>query len=129
VEPTVGETLTGDTSGDTGVVVSDTVYTGSYAGGDAKGFVELSTGTGVVDKISFQEDETITGSTGGADMMTTDSVGSQKTYGRLYPEWMLATYQGKRYCIPHYDYVSSKDYERDADINLTEEDRGVDDFV
>jgi len=128
VEPTVGETLTGDTSGDTGVVVSSSYHSGTYAGGDAKGTVELSGATGVSDRFAFEEDETITGSTGGADMMTTDSVGSEKVYGRMYPEWNLATYRGKKYCLPHFHYISRKNYERDAEINITEEDRGVDDF-
>ena len=129
VEPTVGETLTGDTSGDTGVVVSSTLYDGTYAGGDAKGFVELSGCTGVSERFAFEEDETITGSTGGADMMTTDSVGSEKVYGRLYPDTAMAVYNGKKYCLPHYHYVSRKNYERDAEINITEEDRGVDDLI
>jgi len=42
VEPTVGETLTGATSGDTGVVTSVTLEGGSWAGGDAVGTVYLS---------------------------------------------------------------------------------------
>ena len=130
VEPTVGETLTGATSGDTGAVVSSTLHSGTFAGGDAEGTVELSGCTGVSDRFAFEEDEAISrGDATGtdADIMTTDSVGSEKVYGRLYPEWNLATYQGKKYCIPHYHYVSRKNYERDAEINITEEDRGVDD--
>ncbi len=47
VEPTVGETFTGATSADTGVVVDTALYTGSYSGGDATGVVTLSTLTGV----------------------------------------------------------------------------------
>ena len=127
VEPTVGETLTGGTSGDTGVVVSSTLHSGTFAGGDAKGTVELSNCTGVSDRFAFEEDETITGSEDPTEeMMTTDSVGSEKVYGRLYPEWNLATYEGKKYCLPHYRAkVNSGD---DSEINITEEDRGVDDF-
>jgi hypothetical protein len=121
VEPTVGETLTGATSGDTGVVVSSTLYTGTFAGGDAKGTVELSDATGVSLRFAFEEDEAINGSTGGDNMMTTDSVGSEKVYGRLYPDDATAMYNGKRYCLPHYFYVSNKNYERDAELDIREE--------
>jgi len=128
VEPTEDETLTGGTSGATGVVVTHTLHKGTFAGGDAEGTVEMDACTGISDRESFEADETIAGSTGGADMMTTASVGSEKVYGRLYPEWAIAVYKGKKYCIEHYNYVSRKREERDAEIDITEEDRGVDDL-
>jgi len=42
VEPTVGETLTGAVSGDTGIVISVTLESGSWALGTAVGTVYLS---------------------------------------------------------------------------------------
>ena len=129
VEPTEDETLTGGTSGATGAVVTHTIHKGSFAGGDAEGTVEMDACTGISDRESFEADEVINGSVGGDDMMTTASVGSEKVYGRMYPEWAIVVYQGKKYCIEHFNYVTSKRYERDAEIDITEEDRGVDDFT
>jgi len=64
-EPTVGETFTGATSGDTGVVteVEDPI-TGTWAGGDAAGFITLDTLTGYDGEqlTMFEDDEPQTSS-------------------------------------------------------------------
>ena len=128
-EHTEDETLTGATSGATGSVVGHTLHKGKFSSGDAEGTVELDACTGISDRESFESGEVISGNVGGRDMMTTASVGSEKVYGRLYPEWAIAVHQGKKYCLPHYEYVTRNRDERDAEIDITEEDRGVDDFT
>jgi hypothetical protein len=103
VAPIAGETLTGATSGDTAVVVSVNVESGSWAGGDAAGVIELSSGTGVDDDgYIFQDNEEINGGTGGNNMLTANGKGSKHGYGRLYPETLLIERDGKRYCNDHY---------------------------
>jgi len=61
IEPEDASTLTGATSGDTGVVAETTVYSGSWEGKDASGFITLSSPTGI-DKDtgrSFEDNESI----------------------------------------------------------------------
>jgi len=65
VEPQVGETLTGATSGATGKVISVTVTSGSWGGGDAAGTIELGACDG-----RFNDNEDVNGSVGGANMLT-----------------------------------------------------------
>uniref|UniRef100_A0A6M3KZF5 Uncharacterized protein n=1 Tax=viral metagenome TaxID=1070528 RepID=A0A6M3KZF5_9ZZZZ len=111
-EPTVGETFTGASSGDTGVVDEVVLESGTYAGGDAVGTICLTspTGVGAEGDSSSQynygswgtDNETITGSTGGADMMTLNGTGARKSYGRLWPETQLYFRDGKYYCSEHY---------------------------
>ncbi len=105
-EPTDGETLTGNTSGDTGVVESTVLYTGSWSNGDAQGHVILSSLTGVDDddRTWGAEDEEINGSTGGNSMMTMTDYGFQKTFGLTYPMSFLIERDGKYYCKNHYNF-------------------------
>jgi len=73
VEPQVGETLTGATSGAVGKVISVTVTGGTWGGGNAAGSIELGAVTG-----TFQDNENVDGSVGGANMLTVDG---DKTIG------------------------------------------------
>ena len=115
-EPTEGETLTGASSGATGVITDVVLYKGTYAGGDAKGKIEMSTATGVdADALTWgTENEDINGSTGGDNMMTMSGYGHQKTHGILYPMSFLIKRDGKYYCENHYNfkwYMHDKDEE------------------
>jgi len=65
VEPQVGETLTGATSGAVGKVISVTVTGGTWGGGNAEGSIELGACSG-----RFNDNEDIDGSVGGANMLT-----------------------------------------------------------
>jgi len=65
VEPQIGETLTGATSGAVGKVISVTVTSGSWGGGDATGSIELGACDG-----RFNDNEDVNGSVGGANMLT-----------------------------------------------------------
>lgn len=67
VEFTADEILTGAISGNTGTVSSWTVASGTWGGGDAAGTVYLNTVTG-----TFNNDEALNGSIGGADIATAD---------------------------------------------------------
>jgi hypothetical protein len=107
VEPTVGETLTGGTSLDTGVVMTVALESGSYAGSDAVGTIELSGVTGAIadDQLTaFQDNETVSGSTGGAGMLTTNGTALRKLSGRLFPESELAYRDGHYWCRDHYEH-------------------------
>jgi len=130
VEPTADETITGDTSEATGVVVEDSLvlFSGSWAGGDAAGVLMLSTPTGIdFDSGDWGEDnETVTGGTGGANMFTLNTAGVRKMFGKLYPESELIERDGKYYCKFHYDWrfrgkdrdddnASSSDYNEDTE--------------
>ena len=69
-EFTVGETLTGATSGHTGVVVDYDLASGTWGGGDAAGTVYVKQATG-----AFQA-ENLNGSTGGANMASATGAGT-----------------------------------------------------
>ena len=130
VAPTVGETFTGATSADTGVVVSTALYDGAYADGDAEGTVTLSTLTGVskdsttLVETVYQDNETITGSTGGADMMTVKGTPQVNKYGRLYSESDITVFRGKQYCRGHFLWRWRHKLIDEAPFFITEEDRG-----
>ena len=105
VEPTEGETITGATSGDTGVVDEVVLESGTYAGGDAAGTISLNTATGVDSNgLWGTDDEALNGSTGGDDMMTLNDNGFQKSYGRLWPVSQMFFRDGKWYCAGHYRF-------------------------
>jgi len=129
-EPTVGETFTGATSGDTGVVVDTALYTGTY-GGDATGVVTLSTLTGVskdsdtLIETVFQDNETITGSTGGADMMTVNGTPQVNKYGRLYSDSDTVVFRGKRYCFSHFQQKWGHKLIDELPFTIDEGDRGT----
>lgn len=110
VEPTVGETLTGATSADTGVVVDTQLYDGSWADGDAEGVVTLTTLTGtstdsdtLVETV-FQDNENLNGSTAGDNCMTVDGTPQVNKYGRLYPQGQMVYRDGQWFCNAHAHY-------------------------
>ncbi|MCK9597897.1 MAG: hypothetical protein M0R06_02580 [Sphaerochaeta sp.] len=101
VEATVGETITGVTSGDTGVVVSTTLETGTYGRlGDAAGTLELSGVTGASDSLAFEDNESLTGSS--TFRGTANYQAIEKKYGLKYPERDMVEKDGKRYCHFHF---------------------------
>ena len=89
VEFTVGETLTGNSSGDTGTVAAYEVASGSWAGGDAAGTVRLTSASG-----SFTNNEQLNGSTGGNNMATADGTTDENNQGSIIMQVdMLCTIQ------------------------------------
>lgn len=112
VEPTDGETLTGATSGDTGEVDDVDLVSGTYAGGDAAGYIELINYTGADEEAgrAFAADESINGSTGGSGMLTVDEYQPWiNVTGKKYRESDTVMYQGKRYCRAHYKSFIEKE--------------------
>jgi hypothetical protein len=121
VEPVIGETLTGGTSTNTGVVLEDMVYVGCWAGGDAEGRILLEAVTGW-DRLQFSiftAAESITGSTGGTGMMAVDN-GTIKVNNRLSPEGEMAYIEGAWWCRFHYDLHFPKKYLAEATLDLDE---------
>lgn len=127
VAPTLGETVTGATSGNTGVVDRIHLYSGSYANGDAVGDVLLISPTGydIGAMTCFEDNENVNGSTSGANMFTVKDGGWLNVTGRLYQESQTVEHQGKRYCIPCYRYHVVKKQREDSVYDIDEGDREV----
>jgi hypothetical protein len=102
VTPTIGETLTGEDSGDTGVVDSYIMRGGTFNHGNAFGVVVLTnyTGTGTNGHY-FTDGEIVDGSVGGANVLTANGDGLEKKTGLMYPRTKLAYYKGHWYCPLH----------------------------
>jgi len=105
-EPAVGETVTGATSADTGVIEAVYLRTGTYAGGDAAGCLEFSSVAGYERDTytMFQDNEALNGPTSGDDFATANGAGSVVINGVLYPEKDLVEYLGQWYCKPHFEW-------------------------
>ena len=111
--PTVGETLTGATSGKTATVSSFTKASGEYTGATARGNIVVTSPSG-----EFTDGELINGSTGGAAFLTCRAYIERK-YGFRYPDSMLAQHDGKDYCQPHSTaHVRSVLLDRDGRIDI-----------
>jgi hypothetical protein len=125
VVPTVGETVTGATTGDTGVIDSVTLSSGTYAGGDAIGVIVLSSVTGYNQDtlLVFQNDENLNGSTSGANFATVNGTMGVTRNGRVYPEWMTIEYEGRRYCRDHFPWRYRREWQDDEKIDLKETER------
>lgn len=127
IAPTLGETLTGVTSGHTGVVDRIHLFSGSYAGGDAVGDVLLLSPTGydIGTQLCFTAGENINGSVSGLNCMTVDpeTAGLLSREGRLYREGDTSTKDGKRYCNFHYHYKWDKRTRQQAQFTIDEGDR------
>ncbi len=74
VEFVVGQTVTGASSGATGIVVAVVLTSGSWAGGDATGHLVIRGGNG----LNYTNAETLTGSGGGSAKATSSSLGDVK---------------------------------------------------
>lgn len=126
VTPTLGETITGATSGDTGVLTNYTKTGGTVAGGDAVGILEMQTLTGYdeLDLGIFENDENLNGSVSGNNFATVNKTGAVQISGRLIPNSEIVEYQGKYYCRPHFLFKFRRDWEDEAKIDTaTEGDR------
>lgn len=99
---TVGETITGASSGDTGVVVTDTLESGSVAAGTGAGTLELSgvTGANTTYYQAFTDNEALTGSSTFVGVANDEA--DKKQYGLMYPEGDTVMRDGKTYCSFHF---------------------------
>ena len=111
---TVGETVTGGSSGDTGVVVAAATESAT------EGTLELSGVTGGADYLAFTDNEALTGSSGFA--ATANHQAILKQYGKLYGEGDLVERDGKYYCKFHYHLKYDYKDKRDDPSMISEED-------
>ena len=125
VAPTEGETITGATSGDTGVLSRYVLVSGTFAAGDAVGIIEMTSPTGYDDGNLeiFQNDEALNGSTSGADFATANKTGAVQISGRLIPEKDIVEYRGKFYCRPHFIFKFRNEWRDDEKPEQDEGDR------
>jgi hypothetical protein len=115
-EPTVGLTLTGAVSGDTGVVEEINLESGTWAGGDAAGRIYLTSASGVNDSNAWgQDNEALTATTGAC---VANGAGWQILDGRMHPLDNLINRDGKYYCRAHYDMVYGDEGQDEAGRNF-----------
>jgi hypothetical protein len=119
-EPTVGDTLTGATTGDTGVVSEVILRSGAWASGTAAGTIIMTSGTGVDDDSmsSFKDNENITNTTAGNTVGKTEGVGILKRTGFYYPSEDLIEVDGQHYCRKHYLLKFPKKFLDEMDIDF-----------
>ena len=127
VEPQEDETLTGATSGNTGVVteVEDPI-TGTWAGGDAAGYLTVKTPSGYDSEqlTMFEDNELINGSTAGDNCLTCDGEGQIHMNALYYPKRLMTKYEGRWMCVWHYKWKSRLEELDKQRILISEEERG-----
>ena len=113
---TGGEVVTGTTSGDTGIVHMAYLRSGSYAGGDAAGCLELRSPTGYEREnfTIFQKNEVLTGASAFRAAVVPDHPGSLVVNGNLYPISDLVEYRGGWYCQPHFAWRFGHEWATDS---------------
>jgi hypothetical protein len=121
VTPTVGETLTGATSGHTATVEGYTITTAGAT--EAIGVLELDDPVGYnsEDLSIFSDNENLNGSTGGVNMMTVNGAGSVIRYGRMYPDSGLIEYEGRKYCREHFAFRFAHDWVDESRVDTSSE--------
>jgi zinc transporter ZupT len=117
--PTVGETITGVTTLDTGKVSGVTM-------GGTSGVMILNSPTGydAESSVMFQDNEALTGSISGVGFAFVDGACGVSKSGRMFPDKMLIEYQGKKYCQEHFYFRFQADWVNDAKVDITENLRG-----
>ena len=126
--PVEDETLTGAISGHTGVVVEvETPLSGTWAGGDAAGYLTLDTLSGDDSEqfTIFEDDEAINGSTAGDDCLTADGDGVVKIWAVMWPKRMLTKFRGFYYCPEHAGFRMRPILRDEEKLIITEEERGT----
>lgn len=136
-EPTVpagivaGETLTGAgsvgppvvaASGDTGVVESVDLTSGSWTGADASGVIVLTSPVGYDSESLniFADNENLTGA-GGVTIAKVNGKPGVNSYGRMYPDGNLIEYHGRKYCREHFAFKFSHDWEDEVKVDTSSE--------
>jgi hypothetical protein len=113
---TGGEVVTGTTSGHTGIVHKVYLRSGSYAGGDAAGCLELRSPSGFNREnwTVFQKNEALTGASAFRAAVIPDHPGSVVVNGNLYPIGDLVYYRGDYYCAPHFAWRFGHEWATDS---------------
>jgi hypothetical protein len=126
-ELTVGETLTGADSGHTGVVVEvETPLSGTWAGGDAAGYLTVDTlvGDDYEQGTIFEDDEAMNGSTAGDDCLTADGDGVVKIWAVMWPKRLLTKWRGFWYCPEHAGFRRRPILRDEDKLYIIEDERG-----
>lgn len=127
VEPTVDETLTGATSENTGVVTEvEDLISGSWAGGDAAGYLHMDTlvGDDPEQYSIFSDNELINGGTAGDNCLTVDGQGNVKIWAILWPKRMLTKFRGFYYCPEHAKFRMRPILRDEDKLIIKEDERG-----
>lgn len=112
-EPAINATLTGQTSGATGVIKEIELLSGTWTEGNAAGYITMTSPTGIDSDGHWGKDgETAMASGGGSVVL--DGKGTQKIYALLYPEKDMIYRDGRWYCKWHGNFRFRK---RDEDAN------------
>jgi len=124
-EWTGGETITGATSGDTGVVHRITRTAGAWADGDAEGVIILRSPTGYdASQLSiFENDELLNGATAGNNFATVNGTGALSISGRLIADKDIVHYQGRDYCRAHFKFKFAHEWDDENIPDHDENDR------
>ena len=130
-EPSIGDVLTGNTSGHYGTVVTVRLHSGSWAGGDAEGLIDLSNPSGLRSQTAdttpftmFTLSEQINNTTTVTSnvMSCHDTfLGAGKQYGRFHPEGDVIKYRGKTWCRWHFNYRFEREWREDERIDIQED--------
>ena len=125
VTPTEHETVTGASSGDTGVLDRYVLVSGTFAGGDAAGIFILTSPTGYDDNNLeiFTKDESLNGSTSGNAFAVATNKGAVEVSGRMIPDSEIIEYRGKKYCKAHFRFKFEHDWEDEIKVDRHEGDR------
>jgi hypothetical protein len=118
--PTVGETITGVTTLDTGVVEGVTMTSATA------GVMILTSPTGydAESSVMFQDNEALTGGTSGASFSLVDGGCGVNKSGLMQPDSNLIEYQGLKYCSEHFAFRFKSEWLDDAKVNTSESLRG-----
>ena len=124
--PVEDETLTGASSGHTGVVVEvETPISGTWAGGDATGYLTVDTlvGDDLEQGTIFDDDEAINGSTAGDNCLTADGDGVVKVWAVMWPKSQMVKFRGHWYCNEHHRFRAYPILRDEGKLIITEEER------
>jgi hypothetical protein len=131
-EPSVDDVLAGATSGHGGIVVSVDLWSGTWAGGDAAGLIELSSPVGLSSQTADSNPFTAFTLSENIDNSTTEDTsvmachatnyGQGKQYGRFHPENSIIRYRGKNYCPWHFNYRFEREWREEERLRDVRED-------
>ena len=124
--PVVGEILTGDDSGDTGVVTEiETLISGAWDDDDAAGYLHMDTlsGDDPEQYSIFTDGEAINGSTALDNCLAADGQGNVKIWAVLYPKRLMVKWRGHWYCQWHAPFRMRPILRDEEKLVITEEER------
>ena len=129
--PIVGDVILGQTSGDGGTISKITIWSGTWAGENATGIMELTSPTGLSSQTAddnpftaFSLGETVrnvTLSRSGVFITHATVYGQGKQYGRPHPEGDVIRYRGKIYCNRHFIYRFQQEWDDEEKIDIKED--------